>query len=290
VFGNPLTPPYIVNRNTYAIAPYYIWQTQRTEPSYRHKIMQRFYREDELNYFVKIHTLSGFLPQTLCKVGWGVLFFSGIALLPPLVMLRRVLLDGRIRFLVLSMLVMAGGLLIEIFYYPHYVAPFTAVFYAIGIQAMRHLRLWSPEGKPVGRALVRLTVALCFVMAGLRLYAEPLHFKIPAGDWSFTWYGPGRFGMARALIEGKLEQFPGKQLVLVRYSPEHDPLDEWVYNAADIDGSKIIWAREMDAAGNLELIHYYKDRYVWLVQPDLQPVELSPYLYLVPEQVTTATK
>ena len=50
-----------------------------------------------------------------------------------------------------------------------------------------------------------------------------------------------------------------------------------LYNAADIDGSKVIWAREMDAANNLELIHYYKDRTVWLVQPDKEPAEISPY-------------
>jgi hypothetical protein len=54
-------------------------------------------------------------------------------------------------------------------------------------------------------------------------------------------------------------------------------MDEWVYNAADIDGSKVIWAREMESANDLELIRYYKDRRVWLVQPDKQPAELSPY-------------
>jgi hypothetical protein len=54
-------------------------------------------------------------------------------------------------------------------------------------------------------------------------------------------------------------------------------MEEWVYNGAEIDGSKVIWAREMDAAANLELIHYYRDRKVWLVQPDSPSMELSPY-------------
>ena len=56
--------------------------------------------------------------------------------------------------------------------------------------------------------------------------------------------------------------------MIVRYWGNHYPFDEWVYNAADIDGSKVIWARDGDPAGNVELIRYYRDRKVWLVEPD----------------------
>ncbi len=108
----------------------------------------------------------------------------------------------------------------------------------------------------------------------------PLHLSIPewpASKWSFSWYGPLDFGMQRNQIEAKLERLPGKHLAIVRYSPNHTLLNEWVYNAPDIDRSKVIWAREMDAADNLELIRYYQGRQVWLVEPDAQPVEVSPY-------------
>lgn len=279
-FGSPLTLPYTVNRNTYAMAPYFVWQSQRPEPVYRHGAMRTFYYEGELRGVEKFHTLSGFVSESLIKAVRAGLFFSGIALLTPLIMLRRVLMDRRIRFLVLGVLILMAGLLIEIFLIPHYLAPFTAAFYAIGLQAMRHLRLWRPEGQPVGMTLVRLTVALCFVMATLRLYAEPIHLRLvewPASTWNCSWYGPGHFGVERANIEAALERFPGRQLVIVRYSPGHNPFDEWVYNAADIDGSKVIWARGMDSANDLELISYYKDRTVWLVQPDKEPAEVSPY-------------
>jgi len=83
--------------------------------------------------------------------------------------------------------------------------------------------------------------------------------------------------VARARVQYRFEELPGKQLAIVRYSPNHSSLDEWVYNAPDIDGSKVVWAREMDAASNLELIHYYSDRTAWLVQPDLDPANVSPY-------------
>jgi hypothetical protein len=39
---------------------------------------------------------------------------------------------------------------IQVFLLPHYFAPFTAAFDAIGLQAMRHLRLWKPQGRQAG--------------------------------------------------------------------------------------------------------------------------------------------
>jgi hypothetical protein len=63
----------------------------------------------------------------------------------------------------------------------------------------------------------------------------------------------------------------------VRYWPGHYSLDEWVYNAADIDSSKVVWAREMSIAEDQELIHYYGSRKVWLVEPDATPPRMTPY-------------
>jgi hypothetical protein len=289
-FGNPLTPPYTIDRNTYAIAPYYVWQHARPEPKYRYAEMRAFYHQGELSFYNHIHSVKGFAPYTLEKVGFVFLFYAGFALFPPLMMVRRIFLDRRIRFLVMCVLVLAGGMVIEIYLLPHYVAPFTAAFYAIGLQAMRHLRFWKPEGKPMGLALVRLTVVVCVLMAGIRVVASPLHFgpnEFPPSDWNESWFGPGHFGTERAQIEARLSQLSGGQLAIVRYSPGHNPGDEWVYNRADIDGSKVVWARDADAADNLELIRYYQNRRVWLVEPDLTPAGVSPYA--IPERAAHPT-
>ena len=54
-FGSPLTLPYTLNRNTYAIAPYFVWQAPRPEPAYRHEMMRRFYHEHELVDYERLH-------------------------------------------------------------------------------------------------------------------------------------------------------------------------------------------------------------------------------------------
>jgi hypothetical protein len=65
--------------------------------------------------------------------------------------------------------------------------------------------------------------------------------------------------------------------VIVHYSSRHSPDQEWVYNGADIDGSKVVWAREMDAQSDARLLSYFKDREVWLLNADSIPQRVRPY-------------
>ncbi len=279
-FGKATTLPYTVNRAQYAMAPYFIWQAPRPEPAYHHQVMRAFYYEGELKFLNLERTRSGFLPHTLGKTAWAIQFFTGLALIPPFIMLRRTFLDRRTRFLVLSLSLLAAGMIIQIFLLPHYLAPFVATFYAIGLQAMRHLWVWKANGQPVGKTIVRLLVTVCVVVAALRLAPGPLRLALPewpAAYWNFMWYGPDHFGTERARVLTDLEKQPGRQLVLVRYQPKHNPFNEWVYNSADLDNAKVIWAREMTPEQNVELLKYYKDRQVWLAQPDKNPVLLTPY-------------
>jgi hypothetical protein len=81
--------------------------------------------------------------------------------------------------------------------------------------------------------------------------------------------------LQRAAIQNKLEKLPQKQLVIVSYAPSHRLDFEWVYNSADIDASKVVWARDMGEQANQELLHYFHDREAWAVvvndlpRPDL---------------------
>jgi hypothetical protein len=275
VFGNPATLPYQVNRATYASAPVFLWQQPRPEPVYRYKVMRDFYSRWEMGDFLYARTLKGFLHGLAKKAGTVFVFFFGIVLLPPLIMLPRVLLDGRLRFLVAAGIVFAIGLSLNAWLFPHYVAPFTCALYALLLQAMRHLRVWCPGGQPRGLALVRILPIICLALAGVRLFAGPLKIDIPR--WPSMWYGTEPLGLPRARVLAALEGYPGRQLAIVRYSPAHEPFDDWVYNAADIDGSRVVWAREAESGNQTDLLHYFRDRSVWLVEPDSSPPRISPW-------------
>lgn len=284
-FGSPLTLPYTVDRATYAFTPYFAWQKPRPEPHYRYAEVRRFYHIDELDSYNRVHSHP--VVMSLTKIAQTVDFFAGLALLPPLFMLPWVLRDRRIRFLIISLLCLAAGTVIETFLHAHYVAPFTGAFYAVGLQSMRHLYCWRPGGLPVGMTMTRSLVAICVLMVALRIFNRQIDCPVPQSPmatWMLGWFGPDHYVSQRSIIEHKLEQLPGGQLAIVRYSATHDPLDEWVYNGADIEGSKVIWARAMDDGNDEELLRYYRDRKVWLVQPDSPSKEITPYP--LPEQVT----
>ena len=60
----------------------------------------------------------------------------------------------------------------------------------------------------------------------------------------------------RKPVEQQLAALPGEHLVLVRYSKDHNSGEEYVYNEADIDHAKTVWAREipgMDLSPLLQL-------------------------------------
>jgi hypothetical protein len=83
--------------------------------------------------------------------------------------------------------------------------------------------------------------------------------------------------MDRAALLRRLEQQPGQHLVIVRYGVRHNVHAEWVYNRGDIDDSKVVWAREMDPAHDQELLDYFHNRRVWLLEPDKAPNQLLPF-------------
>jgi len=275
LFGDPFTLPYEVNRATYASAPFFLWQSPRKQPDYRHQVMKEFYTGWELGDFEYARTPAGFVSTTVQKAGIAVFFFYGTALFIPLIMLPWALRDRRIRFLVVASAWYAVGLSVNAWMFPHYLAPLTGALYVVLLQAMRHLRAWRPGRQPAGLALVRIIPVLCVLLAGVRLFAAPL--GIVVHRWPTMWYGTAPLGLERASVLNQLESYPGRQLAIVRYSATHSVFEDWVYNAADIDRADVVWAREMQLPRNAELLNYFRDRHAWLVEPDLTPPRISPY-------------
>ena len=216
-------------------------------------------------------------------MGFFWLFYVGPALTIPLIMLRWVYRDRRFRFLLVAVGIFLLGLALDLWFLAHYAAPATCIFYALLLQCLRHLRFCRWRNASVGLLLARAVPAICVAMVVVRLAAQPLVYYM-APDHPAVWFNTGPGNTGRAKILERLERPGSRDLVLVRYRTGHNWFDEWVYNKADIDKAPVVWAHEMDEIANRELLRYFHDRRVWLLEPDEKPPRLSPYPITEPTQ------
>jgi hypothetical protein len=184
----------------------------------------------------------------------------------PLVMSPWILRDRWSRFALLTCGVLTAGLLVETWFNLHYAAPIVGLLFALMLQAMRQLRLWHWRGRQTGRVMVWTMLMICFA-SFVVAFAQQMAAQRSAQL------------LPRARILAQLKAAEGRHLVIVRYGPRPPLFRDWVYNEADIDGAKVVWAREMDMAQNRKLLEYFKDRHMWLVEVDMEHVSpvLTPY-------------
>lgn len=277
--GDPLRPPYLVNTGTYFQEPQFIFQSLGAAKHYNHQLLQQFYG----GYHVQMFLAAKHSPivSAIGKLLYLFFFFVGPLLLLPFCVVVGVLpygitvsaLGSKTLFFLCVIAVTLFGLLLLPYLNPHYAAPMACAIYALVLQAMRRVRIWGSHGRKRGICFVRMTVASCVLV--FVTSAVALAMKVPRSRlFPYDPYGPN---IARSQVLGKLSRAADESLVIVHYGPGHDYHKEWVYNDADIDNSKVVWARDMGAQRNRELLNYFKDRQTWLLEADENPPRLVPY-------------
>jgi hypothetical protein len=275
ITGTVLKLPYVADREQYGIAPLFLWSGLRPEPEYRSASLRRVY-EAEVQLYKKGRSGAG-IPEIFRKLKDFWTFFFGPLLTIPIAVLfcPRVIKDQRTRFFILILVAMLGALLAEVWFYPHYASPAMAVILVLILQGMRGLRNWRWKGKPSGLFLVRAIPAACLLMGLVPVTAAAFGFQL--NYWPLQWYGGSPDIVQPTRLTAHLIENHRKALIFVRYGPDHDVGEEWVYNKPDINEAPIIWAREIDPESDAALIRAMPNRSVWLFEPDKHPWKLRPY-------------
>ncbi len=263
--GNPLLLPHVLNQRTYHYR-LFLWDQKKPEMRYRNQQFEDYYngweRENYGNTWADVVRVS---KEKLTRCGLTYFWCGELLLLPALPFLFR---DRKVRLFLTTFALVTAGVFAVIWSYAHYAAPLTCVIFALTVQAIRHLRTMRIGMRSLGVPLSRAIVLLLVLDTGINTFrgiCDPL-----------LW--PCQGDPSRAAIAEKLQHTPGKHLIMVRYDKDdHNIHDEWVYNGAEIDTAKVLWARELDPQQNAKLFAYFRDRKIWLVTPDSDNTYLEPY-------------
>jgi hypothetical protein len=263
--GSAFLFPYSLNSRTYRTTGLFLWDRPKPPLQYHNQQFEDFYngweREDYQHTWHDVWHVSA---EKFTRSGSTYFWWGALLLLPGL---PFVFFDRKMRLPILIFLIGTAGFLALIWSMPHYVATLTGAIFLLLVQAIRHLRTVRPRGRPLGRALS---------WAILMLLATDISLAVKHHDCDhLDWTCKG--DPSRETITKTLSNTPGKHLIMVRYDEDHNLHDEWVYNGAEIDSAKVLWARELDPLQNAKLFAYFKDRHIWLVTPDSDNTYLESY-------------
>jgi len=255
--GKYLTLPYALSQYQYGVPASFTFQPHPVphhdltrEQDFDYK-MQRAFRAREFD------TFSTYFQRLVYRIRY-LRFFLYPPLYVALIAFLAGIRDHRYLWVALTLLIFALGTNFYPFFLPQYVAALACLFVLVSVEGLRTL-----SERTTGAMAARALAYLCIVQ-----------FIFSYGVYALD---RDRNPERRIEINNELGKMPGRILVLVRYWPQHIFQDEWVYNAADIDGARVVWARDLGDAEDQKLLHYYPDRTVLLLEPDARPPRLIAY-------------
>jgi len=285
---NPLVMPYMVNHRTYHISKPFLWQASYPIPHYNHRVMRTFYIFHELPEYMRSRDRWGVEDMERLKIGLYYEFFVWPLLLLSIFALWAMMKSRRMRLFPITLLLFLAGLLLQAWLpHAHYAAPILCVVIAIVLYGLRLLRTWTPRGLPAGLAISRAVVLVILVWSLVPLAQHMIDPWLLTDATYVSFFRPPP-QLDRARLLAQLARMPGQHLVIVHNRLSATGSHDWVYNEPDIDHAKVAWARDMGPEMNQELLDYFHNRHVWLVDQDDGIMRLTAYAEETPEQILAA--
>ncbi|MBO0696748.1 MAG: hypothetical protein J2P56_11700, partial [Verrucomicrobia bacterium] len=270
VTGHPLRLPYREYYEQYEIVPPFSIVPTSTAPrtlrSFDLESRNRETYERARSWHLLVDRPLDWL--TLLRYFYGNLIW----LLPVVVFLPALWRSHRTRFALVLTAISGAASLFEVWWYPHYGAPFLAALLILVTQSMRYLSQWKYCGREVGRFLVNaIPVAVLVVTVTSQVEAISAHQttdQVQAKN--------ARIAQKESIEQTLLKTQSGQHVIFVSYAGLTSPHEEWVYNPANIDAAPVIWALDLGRTENEKLRQYYAGRSFWRFNP-AESLSLHPY-------------
>lgn len=187
------------------------------------------------------------------------------------------------------LITVAGMSLTNYWEKPHYSAPLTGCFYLLLIESLKYCVSFLLKKDAGTKYLLIFITAACTLTffdwtEKFYYYYHPAKFTAievnklveleKRKEVSFEDYGRATY--VKPEIEEYFNNSADKYLAIVSYQPDQSVHDEIVYNKADIENSKFIWANDLGKEKNCLLIKHFQERKIlqFIVSPS--QIKITP--------------
>jgi len=266
VTGDSRTFPYVLYSRTYSSVPVLVWNKLGPPIQFSSRMLAGFDQRWLGGLYIKKRTASGFFKiMTMDSIRLFLFFFGYPLAFPSLAVMVLMACRRKIswRFILATFIVLGTCAALTYRAKAHYYAPLTCLVVFIVTYGLRCLSVSFPKGR-LGAAVVALLMTFQLI---LNILVTPV---APAKMSLGRIVKPPQINQALLFTREELKDFllrkKGQHLVFIYYPRLYFVNREWVYNDADIDRSPIVWARNLGAEKNAELLRYFKGRHVWYVK------------------------
>jgi hypothetical protein len=270
VTGHPLRLPYREYYEQYEIVPPFSVVPISTAPrTYRQFDLESRNRET----YERARSTRLLVDRTLDWLTLLRYYFGNLIwLLPVAMFIPEMWRSRRTRFPVILTAIIGAASLIEVWWYPHYGAPFLALLLILAAQSLRYLRQWKYGGRQVGRFLVG-AIPAAVVMVTIASEAKAIATHQTTNQ---VLSKNSQVAQKESIERELLKKQPGHHVIFVSYAGLPGPHEEWIYNPANIDAAPVIWALDLGQTENEKLRRYYAGRSFWRFKPT-ESMSLVPY-------------
>jgi hypothetical protein len=260
VTGNALEIPYLAHDKQYVVHSPLLWQTHpNAAPVYSSAFLEEFWtvaaaneNQSARDHWLKAHvsdliTIGHFflgLPLVVCMLGFALPLWR----------------DPAARWALLLGAGFYAGAAWDARLFPHYAAPATALIYIVAASALRAVKNAWPGTFAERRFMTWGVLGVFALTTGMALLTPENRYLFGPIDYHVQ--------AKHASVLARLEKDPGQHLVLVRYGSRHEMYEELVFNRADIERSRVVWARSLGPEKDSRLIGHFPGRQIWLLEDD----------------------
>lgn len=301
ITGNAFRFPYAEHQAQYFSTPLFIFQDPIKSESGGHVRLQRLYKYlDQFDFIKDFEIFTASDNSYLIPIYAFVCLLLNLPyllLMPPLMVFFYIALFPLMlrsqweKFIVITLAFTFFCMSFATYWdKPHYAAPLVCCFYLLIVQGFR---LFISSAK--NSYQIKLTLALLvFLTLNSVVYQKfflaawflPVWSAIKTKDFSDVKLDlaqsnilstPKSTTQLKPFIEAAINKSSQRYLIIVSY---HDDFtyqnDDIVYNEADVENSKVVWAHDLGENKNRTLIDNYKNRQILLVKISNSQFEIIP--------------